>query len=83
MITTNSISQTSNRKVLNTALNSKQKIHLSFSIPDHPWVDNQESAAVRIAMTVGVNGEGAGTVGTVESKEQNDDGTSKLEAFVC
>ncbi|MDD5324610.1 MAG: class I SAM-dependent DNA methyltransferase [Polaromonas sp.] len=29
------------------------KVVLVFAIPDHPWVDNANGAAVRIAMTVG------------------------------
>ncbi len=28
-------------------------LRLAFAIPDHPWVDNADGAAVRIAMTVG------------------------------
>jgi len=28
-------------------------LRLDFAIPDHPWVDNADGAAVRIAMTVG------------------------------
>ena len=28
-------------------------LHLTFAIPDHPWVDSADGAAVRIAMTVG------------------------------
>jgi len=27
-----------------------------FAIPDHPWVDNADGAAVRISMTVGAAG---------------------------
>jgi hypothetical protein len=30
--------------------------HLAFAIPDHPWVDSADGAAVRIAMTVGAAG---------------------------
>ncbi len=33
-------------------LNSKQPVSLVFAIPDHPWVDSANGAAVRIAMTV-------------------------------
>jgi len=48
-ITTNSIYQVWQRKVLETHLNAKNPIRLLFVIPDHPWVDGE--AAVRIAMT--------------------------------
>ncbi len=50
-ITTNSIRQSSNRRVVQAAL--EQGIYLTFAIPDHPWIDATECAAVRIAMTVG------------------------------
>ncbi len=51
LITTNSLRQTFNRRVVQTALD--QGLALNFVIPDHPWVDNANGAAVRIAMTVG------------------------------
>ena len=50
-ITTNSIKQTFNRRVVKRALD--QGISLRFAIPDHPWVDTVDGASVRIAMTVG------------------------------
>ena len=51
LITTNSIRQAFNRRVVHQALEAG--ISLRFAIPDHPWVDTAEGAAVRIAMTVG------------------------------
>ena len=36
--------------------------HLCFAIPDHPWVDSANGAAVRIAMTVLAPGAGEGAV---------------------
>jgi hypothetical protein len=60
-ITTNSLRQTFNRRVLETHLNVERSalnvkrfspLSLLFAIPDHPWVENADSAAVRIAMTV-------------------------------
>lgn len=48
-ITTNSLRQTFNRRVLEKHLD---KLQLAFAIPDHPWVENSDGAAVRIAMTV-------------------------------
>lgn len=50
-ITTNSIRQTFNRRVVQKAMD--RGIYLTFAIPDHPWVDTADGAAVRIAMTVG------------------------------
>ena len=50
-ITTNSIRQTFNRRVLDR--NMRAGVVIEFAIPDHPWVDSALGAAVRIAMTVG------------------------------
>ncbi len=52
-ITTNSIKQTFNRRVIEQHLAAKPALSLAFAIPDHPWVDSADGAAVRIAMTVG------------------------------
>ena len=59
-ITTNSLPQTFNRKVVQAHLSAKPPLSLTFAIPDHPWVDSADGAAVRIAMTVGAAGELAG-----------------------
>jgi hypothetical protein len=63
-ITTNSIRQTFNRRVVKRAL--MEGITLRFAIPDHPWVDTSEGAAVRIAMTVGLLGNPSLESGRVE-----------------
>jgi hypothetical protein len=54
LITTNSILQTFNRRVVQLALSGAEAcaVGLVFAIPDHPWVDSANGAAVRIAMTV-------------------------------
>ena len=68
-ITTNSIKQAFNRRVIEQhlapppvpLLNQEGvpgragvvALSLAFAIPDHPWVDAADGAAVRIAMTVG------------------------------
>ncbi len=69
LITTNSLPQVFNRKVVAQNLNAtKDPLSLIFAIPDHPWMKSlsQEErastryAAVRIAMTVGERGEHQG-----------------------
>jgi len=52
-ITTNSIRQAFNRRVIEQHLAGNPPLSLAFAIPDHPWVDSADGAAVRIAMTVG------------------------------
>ncbi|MBU4519197.1 MAG: class I SAM-dependent DNA methyltransferase, partial [Gammaproteobacteria bacterium] len=50
-ITTNSLRQTFNRRVIEAHLNApKNPLTLAFAVPDHPWVDSAQGAAVRIAM---------------------------------
>lgn len=75
LITTNSLRQTFNRRVLEPHLNDPKKpLSLLFAVPDHPWVDTLYGAAVRIAMTVGAAGNRAGRLLTVatESKEKSE-----------
>ncbi|MGB4828079.1 MAG: type IIL restriction-modification enzyme MmeI, partial [Paracoccaceae bacterium] len=43
----------------------KTPLSLIFAIPDHPWVDAGDGAAVRIAMTVAEAGRANGRLGTV------------------
>jgi hypothetical protein len=75
LITTNSLRQTFNRRVLEPHLNDPKKpLSLLFAIPDHPWVDTQMAAAVRIGMTVGAVGNRSGRLLSVatEDKENRD-----------
>jgi len=67
-ITTKTIAQPSNRSVLREHLEKDREhlIHLRFAIPNHPWHDQETTAAVRIAMTVGAAGEGSGSLLTVK-----------------
>ncbi|HZI20615.1 MAG TPA: DNA methyltransferase [Pyrinomonadaceae bacterium] len=51
-ITTNSIVQPYSRGLIEEHLNSKQSVRIVFAIPDHPWVEAADGAAVRVAMTV-------------------------------
>lgn len=70
LITTNSLRQTFNRRVVQHHLEQKKPLSLVFAIPDHPWVDSTDGAAVRIAMTVGEKGNRGGTLGRVDSEER-------------
>jgi hypothetical protein len=72
-ISTNSLRQTFNRRVLEKHLGEKTPLSLIFAIPDHPWVDDVEAAAVRVAMTVGEAGDASGLLQSVESEEPGDE----------
>ena len=73
-ITTNSLRQTFNRRVLEPHLgDAKKPLSLVFAVPDHPWVDGNDGAAVRIAMTVGVAGEQQGQLRQVTKEVASED----------
>ncbi len=75
LITTNSLRQTFNRKVLEPHLaDPKTPLSLTFAIPDHPWVDAGDGAAVRIAMTVAEKGKVTGRLLAIaeEAKGENE-----------
>ena len=65
LITTNSLRQTFNRRVVQHHMRQKKPVSLVFAVPDHPWVDSADGADVRIAMTVGEGGERPGELATV------------------
>jgi hypothetical protein len=56
-VTTNSITQLFQRRVVERHLNAKKPISLLLAIADHPWTKaGKDAAAVRIAMTVAAAG---------------------------
>ena len=77
LITTNSLRQTFNRRVVQTALD--KGTHLLMAIADHPWGKNTDDAAVRIAMTVLALGAGEGSVFAVTHEQPNEEGESVVE----
>ncbi len=64
-ITTNSIKQVFNRRVLEYHLRSQPPLSLAWAIPDHPWVEAASGAKVRVVMSVGQPGDARGTLQTV------------------
>ncbi|MDX9734352.1 MAG: class I SAM-dependent DNA methyltransferase [Thermoanaerobaculia bacterium] len=62
LITTNSITQTYSRRIVERALKTGAPASIVFATADHPWVDSGNGAAVRIAMTVVAPGMGEGTL---------------------
>jgi hypothetical protein len=76
-ITTNSLSQSFNRRILKEQVDTK-RLSLEFAIPDHPWVDSKDGAAVRIAMTVAVAGESIGRLLEVVTETETDEGAADV-----
>jgi SAM-dependent methyltransferase len=85
-ITTNSLPQVFNRKVVAQNLNAtKDPLSLIFAIPDHPWLKSLNTeeraatrhAAVRIAMTVAERGDHLGHLYRVTSEgDTSSEGTA-------
>lgn len=82
LITTNSITQTFSRRVVERHLADKRPLSLVMAIPDHPWMKSPDKAAVRIAMTVGVAGDRTGVLQrtTVEHGLDTDAPTVELSS---
>lgn len=80
LITTNSITQTFNRRVL--ARHLERGVRIVWAIPDHPWADTDSGAAVRIAMTcaapLGYTGVAQLVLITSEEPTGDADGASRL-----
>lgn len=72
-ITTNSIRQTFQRRVLAQHLTASNPASIVFAVPDHPWVDAAEGADVRIAMTVAEGGKQSGSLNRVVAEEPGDE----------
>ncbi|MEX0670696.1 MAG: DNA methyltransferase [Pirellulales bacterium] len=75
LITTNSIRQSFARRVIQAFMGDSPRrgselVSLAFAIPDHPWVDSADGAAVRIAMTVGCRGKTVGQLSEVTAEEE-------------
>lgn len=69
-VTTNSISQVFNRRMIERHYAGKKPISLAYAVPDHPWTKvGKDSAAVRIAMTVAVAGKTEGILDEVTKEE--------------
>jgi hypothetical protein len=77
-ITTNSLRQTFVRRVVQAQLEATPPLSIAFAIPDRPWVDSSEGAAVRIAMTVGVAGTHDGHLFEVTGEKPQEDGASQV-----
>lgn len=78
-ITTHTIKQTFNRRVLAAHLNGKDALSLTYAIPDHPWVDAADGAAIRIAMTVAKKGLSDGVLENVISETVGDHGEFEIQ----
>ncbi|WP_333783833.1 class I SAM-dependent DNA methyltransferase [Rhizobium etli] len=78
-VTTNSITQVFQRRVLERHLTSQSPVSLLLAIPDHPWTKaTKDAAAVRIAISVAAAGEHKGTLRQVVSEGALDTDEPKI-----
>lgn len=81
-ITTNSIHQAFNRRVMEpflaADLSHRTQLSIAYAIPDHPWIDSSDGAAVRIAMTVLVSGMSDGILDTVVDETSMEHGECEV-----
>ena len=77
LITTNAITQIQSGKIVQEHLDSAE-MSLAFSIPDHPWVDSTDGAAVRISMSVGQSGVRDGVCREIMNETPLADGSSEV-----
>lgn len=80
LITTNSIKQVFNYRVVEKHLqNTQHPVSILFAISDHPWVDSSDGAAVRISMTVASSGSRSGELLTIVRETGSDEEAPTLE----
>ncbi|WP_040592644.1 class I SAM-dependent DNA methyltransferase, partial [Mesorhizobium metallidurans] len=80
LVTTNSITQLFNRRVLERHLVAKDQISITFAVGDHPWTKaTTDAASVRIAMTVAVAGNKDGRQFEVTRESGLDTDSPKIE----
>ena len=78
-ITTNSITQTFSRRVVERWMNAKEPLSLIYAVPDHPWMKSADKAAVRIAMTVAERGNHEGVLAEVVNEAELNTDAPKVE----
>ncbi|MDI1476743.1 DNA methyltransferase [Polyangium sp. y55x31] len=79
LITTNSIGQVMNRKLLVRHMEADAPLSIVYAVPNHPWVDAVDGADVRIAMTVCAPGTAGGVLVRVAKEDRNTGGVELLE----
>jgi SAM-dependent methyltransferase len=80
LVTTNSITQVFQRRVMESYFKAKNPISLLMAIPDHPWTKaTKDSASVRIAMTVAIAGQHEGLLYEALKESDLDTDEPKIE----
>ena len=79
LVTTNSIGQTFNRQIPSKHIGAeKNGISIVYAVPNHPWVDAIDAAAVRVAFTVFEAGMKDGILEKVLDETSDDHGEYEI-----
>ncbi|WP_338720337.1 DNA methyltransferase [Devosia sp. XK-2] len=79
LVTTNSITQVFNRRVVERHLGAQKPISIGYAIGDHPWTKaSRDAAAVRIAMTMALAGTSEGKLLEVQAESGLDTDTPDI-----
>lgn len=70
-ITTNSLKQIFNRRVIQHYYDLDPGLSIVYGIPDHPWTDSADGAAVRVSMTIAEMGHKIGKLNFVNNELEN------------
>ena len=78
LVTTNSIKQFFNRRVIEDHIRKNDKFQIIYAIPDHPWIDSESAANVRVAVTVCSIGEEIGKLDRVVDEQPIEQGEYRV-----
>lgn len=78
LITTNSLRQSFSRKVVEKTLDINSDCSIKFVIPDHPWVDSADGAAVRVTLISVDSNKAPGIVALIRNEEAEGSGAYKI-----
>jgi hypothetical protein len=79
LINTKSITQAMNRRVIRTFFSAAPGARILFAIPNHPWVDSNDGAAVRIAMSTFAQSDSAGMLCSVITETSGEEGVANVK----
>jgi len=78
LINTKSITQAMNRRVVHSFFAAAPDSRIVFAIPNHPWVDSSDGAAVRIAMSTIARSTSPGLLCTVVAEKPGEEGVADI-----
>lgn len=82
LVATNSITQFYNSRPIARLLTAKRPIHFVWATPDHPWVDAERGARVRVALACFERGEGVGEAAAVASEQWTEEGDALVSLSI-